>query len=323
MSKKKLTTAQKLKIINSDPVLWLSNFVKIIDNEGKEVPFKVNKEQLDFVENMDKFNIILKGRQIGFTTLALGLMLYYAHQNKNTNYMLISYDTDSVNNIFNKLKLMYESIPDKYRVKSKRDNRNELVLENGSRISVKIASHKSLGRSFTCQFIHISEMAFFQDGAGKDVLVGLEQSLAKNTQSRIVIESTANGVGNAYYDLYQNANKGRSKYKGFFYHWFADGAKNQFKHELDLAEHWYKSENKGVRLNPKELTPYEKNLYDKGCTLKQLMWRQWKLQDMSEEAFRQEFPSTVEEAFISTDIGVFDSEVILERYNYLPKPITS
>ena len=69
--KKELTTADKLKIINSDPEKWLFNMVKIVDSSNKLVPFQVNKQQKYFLDNMDKFNIILKSRQLGFSTLSL------------------------------------------------------------------------------------------------------------------------------------------------------------------------------------------------------------------------------------------------------------
>ena len=79
MAKKKLSTKEKLAIINNDIELWLSNFVKIPSNTGEMIPFKINAEQKDFVENKERYNIILKSRQLGFSTLSLGIMLYYAH----------------------------------------------------------------------------------------------------------------------------------------------------------------------------------------------------------------------------------------------------
>lgn len=74
-----------------------------------------------------------------------------------------------------------------------------------------------------------------------------------------------------------------------------------------------------MRLMQKDLSPYELDLYEKGANLLQLMWRQWKLQDCSLEQFNQEYPSIPEEAFVSTNVGVFDAGTITERYNYLPK----
>lgn len=322
MSKKKeLTTQQKLEIINKSPKLWLANFVKIIDNENNEVPFLINKEQENFISNMDKFNIISKSRQLGFTTLSLGLMLYYASTIPKTNYLMISYDDTSVKNIFNKLKQMYDSIPPKFRVDSNLNNRDELVLKNGSRIAVKVAGHKELGRSFTCQMVHCSEFAFWNDFQQEKGLLALEQGLAKNKDSRIIIESTSNGLGNKYYEIFTQAEKGLSKYKPFFYAWYKN--KEQFKVEYDIAESWYKSINNSRRLSKSknELTEYEENLLEEGATLKQLMWRRWKLNDMSEDDFKQEFPSTSMESFIATGTSVFDNRVLSERYNYLPQSL--
>lgn len=316
---KKLSTEQKLEIINNDPVLWLKNFIKIVDNSGNLVSFEVNKEQKDFIENMDKYNIILKARQIGFSTLSLGLMLYYACTMPHTSYLMLSYDTESVQNLFDRLKSMYESMPDKYKIPQKRMNKLELLLQNGSRISVKIASNKGLGRSFTCQILHLSEFAFWSEEQQEKGLLGLEQALAKNEKSALIIESTANGIGNNYYNIFTNAYKGHSKYKAFFYNWYQN--KTQFKTEYDIADKWYRSEMHGERLVAKDLTPYEKSLFDKGALLKQLEWRQWKLQDMTQDEFNQEFPSLPEEAFITTNVGVFDAGIITERYNHLPLPL--
>ena len=74
---KKLSTEEKLKIINNNPELWLLNFVKIINEENELIPFKVNAEQKHFLNNRSKYNLILKSRRLGFSTLSLGLMLYY------------------------------------------------------------------------------------------------------------------------------------------------------------------------------------------------------------------------------------------------------
>lgn len=319
MARGKLSTEKKLKIINNSPILWLKNFVKIVDNEGQEIPFEVNKEQENFINGIDKFNIILKARQIGFTTLSLGLMLYYACTLPNTNYLMISYDDTSVQNNFHKLKMMYESIPEKYRIKQRRSNKTELLLANNSRIVCKTAGNKDLGRGFTCQLIHLTEFAIWEEEQQDKGLLALEQSLAKNKDSKIIIESTAKGIGNNYYTIFTNAYKDNSKYKAFFYNWYQN--KKQFKIEYDYAEEWYKAQMHGCRLQEKDLTPYESMLCEKGASLKQLMWRQWKLLDMTDDEFNQEYPSMPEEAFISTNVGVFEASIITQRYNHLPHKI--
>lgn len=92
MVRQKLTTAQKLEKIQQNPLLWLKNFVKITTNTGDYVPFTLNEQQEYFIDEMIRFNIISKARQIGFSTLSLGLCLYYACTRPRTNYMIVSYN---------------------------------------------------------------------------------------------------------------------------------------------------------------------------------------------------------------------------------------
>lgn len=315
-----LTTQNKLKIINDSPILWLKNFIKILSPEGILVPFEVNEEQKYFMDYKSKYNIILKSRKLGFTTLSLGLMLHSACTIPNSNYLMLSYDGESVQNIFNILKNMYENIPEKYRAEQRRMNKQELFLKNGSRISVKVAGNKELGRSFTCQIIHCSEFAFWSEEQQEKGLLGLEEALAKNDTSIIIIESTANGIGNNYYRIFNNAFKGNSKYKAFFFNWFSN--KKQFHAEYKIAELWYKSTNHQARLKESDIyDTYELDLLKRGANLLQLMWRQFRLQDITIDEFNQEFPSIPEEAFVSTNKGVFDAATITHRYNYIPKPL--
>lgn len=317
MARPKMTKQQKLEKINADPILWLKNFIKIVNNQGELIKFELNNEQKYFIDHMEKYNIIAKSRQIGFTTLSLGLMLYYACNKPNTTYLVLSYSVESVQNIFERLKLMYESIPQEYKPGEVRNNRMELKLTNGSRIIVKVAGNKSIGRSFTCEMILCSEFAFWPDEQQSKGLLGLEQALSKNDKSILVIETTSNGY-NYYQKLFMQAYKGHSKYKAFFFNWYQN--KEQFKAEYNLAEAWYKSINHGDRMREKDLdiALNEPELLNKGASYKQLMWRRWKLQDMTEQEFCQEFPSTPEESFISTSNCIFDINKINSRYNYLP-----
>ncbi|OAA90140.1 terminase large subunit domain-containing protein [Clostridium coskatii] len=311
-----ITIKQKIQKINNSPVLWLKNFVKIVDNHSEEVHFKVNEQQKDFIKNKQRFNIIGKGRQLGMTTLSLGLMLWTAITKPNKNCIVLSYSGDAVNEVYTKLQKMYESIPEKYTVGYRKFNRHELLLNNGSRITNSTVGTKELGRGSTYSWIHCTEFAFWENEQDTKGLLALEQALAKDKDSCIVIESTANGLSNNYYRLFMNAYKKHSKYKAFFYPWYSD--KKQFHDDYIEAETWYKSVNHGHRLPSDDLTPYEQKLYKDGASILQLEWRQWKLLDTPKDQFRQEFPSTPEEMFISSDVGVFDENTITERYNYIP-----
>ena len=75
----------KLEKINNDFFLWAKNFIKIIDNNGNLVKFVPNEQQVDFFNNMDKFNIIAKSIQLGFSTLAIIYFLWIACTQPTTN----------------------------------------------------------------------------------------------------------------------------------------------------------------------------------------------------------------------------------------------
>lgn len=320
MARPARTTAEKLKIINNDFKLWCKNFVKIIDNEGNEIPFILNEQQEYFYQNMDKFNIISKSRQLGFTTYSLAYCLWLASTRPNTQCLIISYNVESTQSIFERLKQMFVSIPDKYKPAEKRNNRMELLLENNSRIIVKTAGVKSLGRGMTLQYVLLSEFAFYNDEQQKDTLVSLEQSLAKNNDSKIVLETTSNGY-NFYQKLFMSAYKGNSKYKAFFFPWYSSSTAKQFRTEIDLAEKWFRANNKGHRMEPENIERDEIVLRDKGISYKLLMWRRYKLQDIPIEDFQQEYPSTPEESFKATSRSVFDTHKISERLNYIFPPL--
>ena len=320
-TKKKLTKGQKLKKIRSNFELWCLNFIKIVDNRGDVISFKLNAQQKHLFQNMDKYNIILKSRQLGFTTYSIAYCLYVACTQPNTTSLILSYNIESTQETFERLKFMYNNMPEEYKPKEIRNNKYELMLEfpdkSISRVVVKVAGKKPLGRGFTCQYIHCSELAFWGDFAATKGLMGLEQSLAKNMDSKIVIESTANGF-NSYWELYTNAKKGNSKYKAFFFPFWQN--RNQFRDEYDIAEKWYYDTNKGERLSKDTCFGYHKELLDLGANLRQIMWYDWKLQDMSTEEMYQEYPATEEQAFVSTQKSVFDSSIVLERYNNLMPP---
>lgn len=317
---------EQLQRVMNNPILFCQNFVKITDNNNELIPFKWNDAQKDFWKNRGRFNIIAKTRQLGFSTMMLGIMLWSAIRLPNSDYLMIADKGENTQNLFQRLKDMYDSLPDEIKIKQKRSNKYELLLENGSRISVQTAGHKELGRGFSCQIIHLSEFAFWTDDAQERGLISLEQALLKNKDAFLCIESTSNGIGNKYYQIYKDAEKGNSKYKAFFYGWGGKVHRQMFKYEIEEAKAWAESQNHGQPYLANELYfyPDELELYEKyDITIAQLLWRRYKMSDIGEDAFNQEFPITANHSFIQSDTGFFNAEDIAQRYNYLPEPLST
>lgn len=315
-----------IKRINRNFRLWCETFVKIVDNEGNEIPFILNKQQQELYKNMGRYSCVLKARQLGCTTYSIAYCLWLICTRPNITTMILSYNMESTSNIFERLKAMYYTIPESYiklmGCEIKRDNKMELFLKNGSRCVCKVANNGDLGRSFTNTYIHCSEFAFFPEVAQIKGLLGLENSLAKDPDAKIILESTANSM-NEFYNIWQDAEKGKSLYKPFFFPWYMDT--DLFRSEYDIAEEWWRNQpiNKGQRFSyDVDCDEYERKLFDEyGVKLYQLCWRRWKLSNMSEEQFKQEYPSFSYESFVTSGQNVFNQSMILDRMNYLPIPL--
>ena len=304
-----MTPIEKLKKIMADPILWVETFCKIVDKRGITVPFIMNPQQKELVNNLSKFNIVLKSRQLGITSVSCGLSLYYAITKPNSHCMLVSYSLDSASSIFDKLKSVYDMLPNSIKPKEIANNRSSLKFSNGSKITVTTMGSKELARGTSLQFVHLSELAFCKQELVSKQLLAIEQAMLPD--GKLIIESTANGL-NEFSELWDKAEQGISLYKPFFFSWIDD--KIMFKEEYKQSTERYKAF-KGAYLSVDELEPIEQDYMVLGASIEQLMWRRIKIMNSSEQQFNQEYPATPLDAFITTGCNIFSSAKVQEQFN--------
>lgn len=315
-----MTKEDKLRKIVADPVLWVKYFVKIVDKNGKKVPFIPTYHQKLLAKNFGKFNIICKSRQLGITSWAIAYSLYLTHTRPDTVCMLMSYSLDTVDIVFKKLKAMYEDLDPSVKIKDVANNRKELILENRSRIVCCVCGSKDAARGSTLRYVHLTEVSSMDDEKLKNQLVAIEAALRPD--SECVLESTSKGM-NYWFELWQRAVNGESQYKPFFFSWLNDS--RLFIEEYNDFSKEYKKKY-GAYLKPEELDEEETGLYLKmngkkgkgnNLVLKKLMWRRMKIANIGLEKFRQEYPTSAMESFVVSGNNLFDLEKIQERSNYL------
>lgn len=305
-----MTVQDKLKKIVNNPVLYMEKFMNVVDKNGKLVPFKLNPQQKYLLDNMDKYNIIDKSRQLGISTLAAAFSIYLAMTNTNITCLLMSYSIDSATGIFEKLKQLYNDLPNACKVPLIANNKKELKFTNGSRIIVCTCGNKDVARGLTISFAHLSEVGFMKDTVNKQLLA-IEQSLTPN--GKIILESTANGL-NYFSELWNKAERKESMYKPFFFSWindkimFADEYKQFCERYINLH---------GALPTDDELTDVERGLKAQGASIEQLTWRRLKIANSDEQSFCQEFPSNATESFISTGSNIFSPKLIHDRLQYI------
>ncbi len=161
------------------------------------------------------FFVILKGRQLGITTISLALDLYWHYINNGLNGTLVT-DTEENRDMFKGTLTAYmDGLPKEYKIPILSHNRNSLALKNRSRIFYQVAGLRakgSLGRGKGITFLHGTETSSWGDEEG---LASLLASLAETNEKRLYIfESTARGF-NMFHDMYVTAKRARSQHAIF------------------------------------------------------------------------------------------------------------
>ena len=289
---------------------YIEEYVRIRNKKSKIVPLKFNEPQLKYYNIIKSLKeqgkpvriIILKARQLGFSTATEGIFFKETVTKSNINTAIVAHKEDSTRNLFNMSKLMYDQLPDAIKPSKKASNAQELVFdnENGTGLKSKIkcftAGGNGIGRSDTLNNLHLSELAFWT-GDKKETLTGLLQAIPNDPDTMVVIESTANGF-EYFKELWDDSVAGKNDFVPVFIGW------------NELID--YQMPYTGF-----ELTKEEKELQKTfGLTLEQLTWRRWCIANNCGndiQQFKQEYPITPEEAFISTGKCYFEQENIIKR----------
>lgn len=260
--------------------------------------------------------MLTKARQFGFTTLYCIDMLDEALWTAGYSGAILAHEREAVDKIFQIVKRAYENLPEELQPKTNKDTERAYRFEtrfDGSKLDSEIYVALKL-RSTTVQWLHVTESAYVKDR--QELQAGSKQAVGLN--GRITEETTGNGF-NEYYDDFMfyrfKANPSPYDYQTFFYAW----------HEH--LEYTLPGELGELTAEEEELIQKVQEEYGKTLTDGQLLWRRWKRDDLRREAkqvgltgsqlFKQEYPSTLMEAFQSGAGMVFDGDLI-EKHN--PKP---
>lgn len=298
---------------------YIQSFLKIRTKDGKIVPFKLNPPQRKLygvIQREYKAGkpiriIILKARQMGFSTLTEAIIFQRTATRELTNSFIITHMEDATTQLFNMSKLYFEKLPPQLQPMVRASNAKEIIFENPTRdpeekltrpglkssIRCATAGGRGVGRSMTLQNVHASEFAFWP-GDKSATLVGLQQAVPALPGTMIIIESTANGF-NEFKNLWDMAVRGESDYIPVFFAWF-----EMPEYRMHVPD--------GTEWTVEELEIKERFNLD----FEQLYWRRWCIKNNCNgdiNQFHQEYPATADEAFIASGTPVFDNSIIMRR----------
>ncbi len=159
--------------------------------------YQLNAMQ-DFEEN--RYNIVLKGRQLGFSTLVAGYALWLMLFHKDKNVLVIATKQDTAKNLVTKVRFMHANLPVWLRGSMVEDNKLSMRFANGSQIKA-VASSKDAGRSEALSLLILDECAFIDNAE----IIWTAASSTLSTGGKAILISTPNGVGNFFHKMWQQA----------------------------------------------------------------------------------------------------------------------
>lgn len=247
--------------------------------------------------------IILKGRQQGCSTYIQARYFHKVITSRGKKAFILTHESEATKNLFEMTKRYYDQLPDGLCPRADKSSTKELrFTQFDSGYSVGTAGNKGTGRSQTIQLFHGSEVAFWEHT--DEHATGVLQAIANEPGTEIILESTANGIGNYFHKMWTAASSGKSDYQAIFIPWYWQPE--------------YTAETPGFKLTEEEQFLFD--LYGKdGITKQHLEWRRRKIADLSGdeetglELFKQEYPMTAEEAFRNPIDNVFINAKLVMR----------
>lgn len=166
----------------------------------------------EFEEN--RYNIVLKGRQLGFSTLVAGYALWLMLFHKDKNILVIATKQETAKNLVTKVRFMHQNLPVWLRGEILTDNKLSLQFTNGSQIKA-VASSKDAGRSEALSLLILDECAFIDNA---DV-IWTAASSTLSTGGKAILISTPNGVGNFFHKMWQQAESKANEFNPILLDW--------------------------------------------------------------------------------------------------------
>lgn len=306
INKAELTTGQQMALalarrpigdVTADPQALARQLgrLTIIAKDRGAVKFTPNLAQRDAISQIlavpghkQKRVLVLKARQLGFSTLIQGWAYALARYLNHARLVTISHETGATERLHSKNAIFLEMDPAKPPMKHNRTGAIEFA-DTKSTHYIGTAGSRAFGRGDTLHYIHASEVAFWPDA--DNTMTGLMEALTKD--GYIFAESTPNGIGGYFYDLWQNAPG--NGWLPLFYPWWWEP-----DYRLDVID-----PDEVLPLHPEE----EYLVQEHGLDLAQIQWRRDKMRTLRDK-FKQEYPEDPISCFLASGSPYFDQSVL-------------
>ena len=202
-----------------DPSYFATTYCKIISLDEGLVPFELYPYQEKMFEAFDKnrFNIVLACRQSGKSISSVAYLLWYALFHTEKTVAVMANKGATAREMLGRISLMLENLPFFLQPGCKALNKGSIEFSNNSRIVAAATSGSSI-RGMSVSLLYLDEFAFVENAA--EFYTSTYPVISSGTNTKIIITSTANGIGNVFHKIWEGAAQGINEFKPFRVDWW-------------------------------------------------------------------------------------------------------
>jgi len=205
----------ELKKCSSDPIYFLKNYVMIAHPTKGLLPFSTYEFQEEVINNFSKhrFNIILKSRQLGLSTITAGYVLWFTMFRRSKNVIIVATKQETAKLMLNSMKSMYETLPSfiKDITEVKKNNETQIKFSNGSSFKALSSAGSSTARGEAISLLIIDEAAHVENLDGDNGMwTAIYPALSEG--GNCIAISTPSGASGWFYDMCTGAEKGENDF---------------------------------------------------------------------------------------------------------------
>ena len=287
----------------------IGKLLSIDGKDGKVVPFHFNAVQRYFHTHKGYRNIILKGRQLGVSSSILADMFMDCITIPNMTCAVVSHETRATQRLLDRVQFYYDRMPEPKPLIGAESRSEKTFPDLHSSIYVGTAGARAFSRGDMIRRAHLSEIAFYEDGA--KLLSGIEDSVPLTGE--LTLESTPNGENNIFYERWRDAREGKSPYKPFFFPWWMGG---DFRIPRDCTDPKIQELLRPDDIGELAYTDEEQDLVERvRLSEDQIRWRRFKINEKGAN-FWQEYPENEVDCFSMTGDPVFDQVLLTDYANH-------
>ena len=287
--------AEKLR----NPLWRLQNLYKIVTKDSKIETFTPNSIQRKINENFQARKVILKARQFGVSTNEILKMFDYVLWNRNVTACILAHENDAIKKLFRIVRRAYKYLHPTLQTPIDRGGGSKYEMFFPEMNSLIYCDLESRGDTIT--WLHVSECAFMEE----ERLLSTLQAVPLH--GKVTIETTPNGMGNHFYDMWIDE---KSDYDKLFFPWFFH---EEYKIDID---------SKILNYSEEEFRFIEetKRRYNIDITPAQINYRRFKKEELK-GLFVQEYPENDIDCFLASGKAVMNLSIIKNLLDKAKKPI--